>query len=292
MTTPPVADRRFIAQFSSTEVLGLKLVQGGVAVDPVGNAVRVVMTDDETNATVFDRAATRHGVGEYSVTLDGNSTDTLGYYTLTFYYELNGNNEIYAVYLQIGSGSIEYDQLDVSLRAIVDGVSFRFNDLFDSPEGGPYLLTQYQSHFTPARYAQLLRVALDELNSRSQPYTAYTLDNEGGPMFPVAKWGAILSKALYIEVLKHLRRSYLEQPSLIGGDVTRLDRRDYFDRWGILLQEAQAEFEKQAETFKIQHMMMGKPRVLVSGGVFGRYGPTRLPISAAARPHFYTRFYV
>ena len=35
--------------------------------------------------------------------------------------------------------------------------------------------------------------------------------------------------------------------------------------------------------FKIQMMFLSRPRVLVSGGAYGNWGPTRLPGSAAAR---------
>jgi hypothetical protein len=293
MTTPPVADRVFVRQFSNDEILGLSLNVAGVPTDPEDSAVTVTMTNDDTGAVALDKPATRASLGRYEVTLDGTSTDVPGYYTLTFFYQMPDQTETerYSIYVEIGSGVQEYDELLGEFQDVVDNVKIKFADLFDSPQGGPHLITYYQTHFTPARYAQLLRAALGTMNTISQPYMNYTLDGEGGPKFPLSEWGALLEKALYIEVIRHLRRSYVEQPTLVGGEVTRHDRRDYFDRWGIVLNEELEAFNKQLETFKIRHMMSGGPRVLVSGGAYGRYGPTRLPVSAAARPRYYARWY-
>lgn len=291
MTTPPVADRYFVRQFSNDEVLGLSLNVAGVPTDPEGNAVTAVMTNDDSSAVALDVPATRASIGRYQVTLDGSSTDVPGYYTLTFYYEMNGNTERYDIYVEIGSGVQEYDNLLGDFQAVVDNVKVRFADLFDSPQGGPHLVTYFQTHFTPARYAQLLRVAIGKLNTQSQPMMTYSLDGVNGALFPLNQWGSLLEKALYIEVLRHLRRSYVEQPMLMGGEVTRHDRRDYLDRWGAILEDELPDFQKSLETFKITHMFSGGARVLVSGGAYGSYAPTRLPLSAAARPRFWTRFY-
>jgi hypothetical protein len=291
MTTPPVADRQFVRQFSNDEVLGLSLNVAGVPSDPEDNAVTAVMTNDDTNAVALDMPATRASIGRYQVTLDGSSTDVPGYYTLTFYYRMNGLDERYEIYIEIGSGVQEYDELPKEFQAVVDSARMRFADLFDSPQGGPHLVTYYQTHFTPARYAQLLRIALGILNSESQPVTTYTIDGVDGPKLPLNLWGALLEKALYIELIRHLRRAYTEQPSLLGGEVTRHDRRDYLDRWGDILREELPAYQKMLETFNITHMMSAGPRVLVSGGAYGVYGPARLPVSAAARPRYFGRWH-
>lgn len=94
------------------------------------------------------------------------------------------------------------------------------------------------------------------------------------------------------EVLKHLRRSYVEQPQFMGGQVTRLDRRDYLQRWGEILEDEEEDLKGQLDSFKIANMGLGKPTVLVSGGVYGRWAPTRLVGSAAARGIWFNRGYV
>ncbi len=289
MTTPR-PEPQSIPQYSNDEVVGINIVRNGSPADPDGQAVRAIVTADD-GATILDRPATRKNVGTYEVLFDGGSTDRLGPFLTTFYYTIAGTPEKFEIPIIIESGSPAYNVLPDDFQSIVDGVRIKFADLFDSPDGGPYLLTQYQAHFTPSRYAQLLGSALGKLHTSSQPYMSYTLNPDDGPLFPVAKWGALLSQALYVEVISHLRRSYTEQPDFRGGNVARLDRRDYFDRWGIILQEEREQLARQLDTYKIAHMMMGRPRVLVSGGAYGRYGPTRRPTSAAARPRYWTTYY-
>ena len=63
----------------------------------------------------------------------------------------------------------------------------------------------------------------------AQPHMTYTLNEPG--QFPHEQWGALLEFATYIETIKHLKRSYVEQPDWQGVTVARADRRDYLQRW-------------------------------------------------------------
>jgi hypothetical protein len=137
--------------------------------------------------------------------------------------------------------------------------------------------------------AQLLQVAMNRLNTVSQPHMTYSLDPEVN-QFPYAQWGGLLDHLLYIETIKHLIRSYVEQPVADGVTVARQDRRDYMQRWEEVLRMETEDATSALEVFKIAHMGLGRPRVLVSGGVYGNWGPERLPL-LNARPRFWTRYY-
>jgi hypothetical protein len=176
------------------------------------------------------------------------------------------------------------------MKQIVTNVWIRFEDTFDSPQGGPHLQVYFQTQMSRGRLAQLLRLALGFLNTMAQPYSSFSADPQRGE-FPYAQWGPLLEQALYVETLKHLIRSYTEQPMPNGITVARMDRRDYTDRWRAVLDDEMQWFKQQLDVFKISMMGLGRPRVLVSGGVYGSYGPTRLPGSAAARPMFWSRNY-
>lgn len=271
-------------------VLGITLYVRGQLGDPDGDAVTVTMADRDTGAPVFTgRPTTRAQLGAYELQLSSEDTEATGGYTLTWSYALSGQAESLVTAVEIGAFSPDYQALADPMKQIVESVWHRFADLFDSPMGGPNLQVYFQSHFTRGRIAQLLKIAVGILNTTAQPYQTYTLDGDGGATFPVAKWGPLLEQALYCEVLKHLRRSYVEQPLLMGGEVTRHDRRDYMDRWGQVLSDEQAQLKSQLDTFKIASMGLGRPAVLVSGGAYGRTPGGFAYMSSRGRPRYYFR---
>ena len=290
--TADFRDRQYISQ-NAADIVGLAISIAGAPGDADGNAVTVTMIAESTDTQVFRRAADHPGTGLYETQLLPVESAQVGPATFVWTYGIDAVAQEYRTYAYIGPSAPAYDNLAPSMKQIVDDVWIRFADLFDSPDGGPNLATYFQSNYSRGRVAQLLKVAVGLLNTTAQPHQTYTLeDGSGGGMFPVDQWGPLLESALYVECLKHLRRSYVEQPAVIGaGGITRLDRRDYMDRWGEVLRDEQVTLRQQLEVFKIANMNLGRPKVLVSGGVFGRFGPTRVAGSIAARPRYWTRFY-
>lgn len=282
-------DGQYVSQYSN-DVLGLTIVVAGTPTDPDG-AVTATFINDDTHATVFSRDAIRTNPGEYRVTLTSQESGLPGNYRVRWTYELDAQAQEYDTYVTIGKASQAYDALAPGMKEIVDQVWIRFADLFDSPQGGPHLQVYFESNFSRGRVAQLLRVAIGRLNTISQPHQTYTIDGDGGASFPILTWGPLAEQALYVEIIKHLRRSYVEQPALTGGDAARLDRRDYLDRWGMILEDEEEDLKARLGVFKIANMGLGRPAVLVSGGVYGRFAPTRYAGSAAARGRFWSRMY-
>lgn len=284
-----IRERQYVSQYA-TDTLGLSVVRVGVPAD-VDDTMSVSMLREADGTQVFQRDATHVSTGLYETALSSAESAEPGNYTVVWIYSLDGVGQEYRTYLVIGQAEPAYDALIAPLKDMVDTTWIRFADLFDSPAGGPNLMTYFQTHYTRGRLAQLMRIAVGTLNTIAQPYQTYTVDGDGGAAFPVAKWGPLLERSLYVEALKHLIRSYVEQPMFVGGSVTRLDRRDYMDRWRSVLADEEPTFRQQLEVFKIANMGMGRPAVLVSGGVYGRYGPTRVAGSVAARPRMWTRWY-
>lgn len=289
MTAVDIRERQYISQFA-TDGLGLSVMRAGAPADADGD-VTVTFIREDSGLTLFQRATIRVATGLYETTMSPEESATPGLYTVVWTYAMLGQAQEYRTYVEIGQADPDYDRLSWQMKDMVDLCLIRFADTFDSPGGGPNLKTYFQTHFDRGRMAQLLRIAVGTLNTVAQPYQTYTIDGIGQAAFPVSKWGALLEKSLYVETIKHLIRSYVEQPMFVGGSVTRLDRRDYMDRWRMVLQDEQSTFERQLEVFKIANMGLGKPAVLVSGGVYGRYGPTRVAGSVAARPRMWTRWY-
>lgn len=283
-----LSERKFVSLYS-IETLGLQVRRSGTLAAADGPVTATFQSLDADPGTVFTRVATSPEPGVYEVTLSSGDTSSPGFYTLVWTYTLDGVEQVYVGYVEVGEASPTYDGLDLGFKGIIESAYVRFADLFDSPQGGPHLQVYFQSKFGRERMAQLLGIALGRLNTVAQPRMTYTLDPLAGG-FPYAQWGALLDQALYIECLKHLIRSYVEQPEVQGVVVARHDRRDYMNRWQSVLDMEQRDFERQMEVFKIAHMGLGRPRVLVSGGIYGSYGPTRIP-GNPAQPRYWARFY-
>lgn len=280
--------RQFVSQYG-TDAVGVLVHKYGALADADANEVLAKLTSLDETTIVFERLALHPAEGVYETILASSETATPGLWKLTWSYSLDGAPQTYIGIVEVGRASPSYDSLDVGMRGVVESAWIRFADLFDSPYGGPHLQVYFQSRFDRGRMAQLLRIAVQRLNTVAQPHMTYSVDDPSFP-FPVSQWGGLLDQALYIEAIKHLRRSYVEQPAAEGVTVARFDRRDYMQRWGEILRDEEADFQRSLETFKIANMGLGRPRVLVSGGVYGNWGPTRLPGSAAARPRYWMSY--
>lgn len=283
-----LTERTYVSQFD-VPVLGIVVHSAGVVADADGFNVLAVFTRADGSA-VFSRPANRLDVGKYGVTLSSAETATPGLYTLTFTYTVNGAADLYGMPVEIGTSSPSYDALSPQSRAVVEQVWVRFSDLFDSTLGGPHLQEYAQTHFGRGRVAQLLRQGMGRLNAIAQPHGSFTVEAND---FPFAKWSPLLEQATYVEVVKHLVRSYVEQPEVVlGTSVSRLDRRDYMSRWQIILDMESQDLKEMISGFKMDYMGLGNVSVLVSGGAYGNFGPTAAmggAGQAAARGYFYAR---
>lgn len=278
-------DRQQLTQYEA-QAIGLAVSVAGTPTDVDGNTVTVTINNQDSAALVWTGPAVHIGTGMYQVMLSIDQTSILGNYEVLWVYHISGAPFTFQSYYAVGGASPPYDNLTNDFKDVVDSVWVRFADLFDSPSGGPNLQTYVQSNWGRGRIAQMLNLALDRINTAAQPYSQYSSDPTQNNLFPVAQWGGLLRQATYVEALKHLRRSYVEQPDFQGSTISRLDRRDYFDRWGQVLADEEALMRPQLDNFKIKQMGLGRPSILVSGGIYGRFNPVNMP-GMAGRPRFY-----
>lgn len=259
-------DRVYISRYSSGPFL--HRVQGldGGFTRADGDDVTFTLTPEFPGPETFTKAAdySPSQGPEYMVVLPSVVTSQPGPYTARWTYTLGGVEMFREIPVAIGGAAPAYDSLDPGMKAVVEAVWLRMSDQFDSPYGGPHLQVYRQAHFGRNRVAQLLPKALGILNTTSQPHMTYTVSSK----FPLDKWGALLELALWIEVIKHMRRSYLEQPNEVGVNVAYLDRKAYSQFWASLLAEEQPTFTQMLDHFKMAHMGLGKASLLVAGGIF------------------------
>lgn len=274
MTVMPV-ERTFVSKYSKP-TFAIEIYRDG-APGAADGTVEASWYPIGAEGPAEDPAWTREALpvagepGTYALTLTGADTSVLGDYELRFTYEVAGSPEIYGYDVQVGPAARTYDAMPAAWSGIVDRVWLRFADLFDSPYGGPNLQVYIQTHFGRERLAQLMPAALQTLNNVSMPHKSFEVN---GTDFDFAAWGGLLERSLYIEVLKHLVRSYVEQPEVIlGTAVSRVDRRDYMQRWQEVLNSELQDFNRDLSRYKMAYLGLGNVHVLVSGGAFGNMGP-------------------
>lgn len=307
--TPPASLAEFAyAPYASLNPIGIVVNVGGVptnvddgtemvvSIYVVPYPATTIQISGPMVDPVYSGVCTSPSQGTYQVDLAATQALVPGYYRFDFTFTLNGEPITTSQFIEIGPPSPSYDALQPPFVNAVENVWLKFADIYDSPFGGPYLTVWYNTHFGRGRVAQLMEQAVWHLNNSAQPATTYSVTGispmgGGAPLFPLNQWAGLLNTATTVEVLKHLMRSYTEEPIVIGNVSVRLDRRDYLQRWGSMLATEQAQLTSETSVWKVQMMFNGSPRVLIQGGAFGSYGVPRYIGSIPARPLYMNRWF-
>jgi hypothetical protein len=152
---------------------------------------------------------------------------------------------------------------------IVELAWMKLEDLFDSELGGPHLRDRTLANFNRDKLARLLPDAFYMVNATYQP--AGSFDENTFPYIPHAP---LLAQALLVSGIRHLMRSYVEQPNPVGGgQITYFDRRDYLQRWQSIYTIENQQFIEWMDLFKKDQMGYGQTSTLVGGYAswYGRY---------------------
>ena len=224
---------------------------------PEGEVIAIFETDD----------IVRQGTGIYSVTLTPEHTRERGNVTARWTYTAEGIESGYIDHLRVTEHMPTYHSLREWEQGTVDTVMFMLGDLFDSTDGGPHLQEAYQTRFGPERLAQLLSVAVTRMNTMGQPVTNF--GTGPGSKETHRNLRGLTVIGLYIETLKHLVRSYVEQPEFRNQQVNYTDRRDYFQRWQTVLADETRDYTKSVAMAKRSLLGLGGGSLLVSGGIYG-----------------------
>lgn len=208
-------------------------------------------------------------IGVYTYTITPPVTNVVCLLRAVWTYKVGGVNLTYTEHLQIRDPMPTYDGFSDAEKGAVQMIVNLFADNYDSMTGGPHLIEEFQTKFTNERIAQLLNWAVQKMNMTKQPITNWMLSSPGtNGNFPQNWWGLLIMGG-YLEVLKHLIRSYVEQPDIRNADVAYVDRRDYLNRWQSVLQMEQKEYDEMLVLVKRKMMNLGSTSMLVSGGIFG-----------------------
>lgn len=212
-------------------------------------------------------------LSDSSAAITFSDTSTPGQYTtqITFTLVDNSLRSTVASFEVVDplATSVENDSSS-PIDKTIDFAWMKLEDLFDSELGGPYLRDQTLANFDRTKLGRLLPSALYNINNYYQPSTGYDTTT-----FPFDHHMPLLAQGLLVEGIRHLIRSYVEQPLPSGpGTPSYFNRRDYLNRWQTVLQSEEQQLNMWLDLFKRGEMNFGDTALLVGG--YASY-PSRIP---------------
>lgn len=149
----------------------------------------------------------------------------------------------------------------------------KFEDCFDSEEGGPWLTDMSKKIFNQHKMERFIDDSILSINVQN-PTTSATLDefvkpaNKTEPAELTANM-PILTQGMVLQLIRHLMRSYVEQPTVAGVGISWQERKDYLQRWREVYQVELEEYKRLLALWKRQFLGLGSTRSLV-GSKAGR----------------------
>ena len=309
--------RKFVSQYG-TGYVAISIQQGATPVDPDPDTLAVAIwwndvlaSPSATNPygtqvlTVTADSLARDDVGKFHYNIGPAYTANRGLLTAIWTYQVNGVAFQFIDHLQVLDPMPLYDTLAPSEKYIVEQVTWMFGDLYDSTEGGPHLIEEFQTHWDYERIAQMMSIAVQKANfvgNYGNPPTTWSVGaavqgsviqgqqvtnrqvlpdgtiNEvtyttqsstvGGGGIPSNFYGLIVW-GTYIECLRHFRDSYTEIPQRPGMDVTYVDRTQYMQRWASNLQAEEQNYRQALTQAKLSLLSLSRGSLLVAGGIWG-----------------------
>ncbi len=172
---------------------------------------------------------------------------------------------------------------DTEMGSLEAAVWLKFEDLFDSEDGGPWLRDMTLNVFSPNKIHEFMNDALFEINNYNPPteldlgyFYVIVRDVDGIPIEARENDSTnIIVLGTELAIIRHLMRSYTEQPDPKGGQITYEDRRDYLQRWGTIYQIEWQRYDMLLKLWKRRFLDLNKGKLLVSSKA-GRLLPARM----------------
>lgn len=319
--SPKIRDSALVRRFLSQNGRGYVAVaiqDGADSVDPDEGTLQLTVWFNDVIAnpataenpygtqvlTVTADSIVRDEKGKFHYNIGPELTANRGVLTAIWTYEVNGVAFQFTDHLQVLEQMPLYETLSDEERSLVERVSWMFGDLYDSTEGGPHLIEEFQTHWGYERIAQIMRIAVDKMNyignygnapttwtlgaggssssSSSSTFEVQRPDGStlvmssssgssgsfGGSTLPF-NMGGLAVWGTYLEVMRHLRDSYTEIPDRPNMDVTYTNRRDYYSRWASNLQAEEANWRQAVKSAKISGLSLSRGSLLLAGGIYG-----------------------
>jgi hypothetical protein len=177
-----------------------------------------------------------------------------------------------------------FEAVDPVTRIIADGVWTKLEDCFDAENEGPWVQDMTLNYFREEKMEKFINDALFDINYQNPP-TALGLssfvDSTGTPTASYP----LLVQGILVQVLRHLMRSYVEQPMPTGAQIAWQDRRDYLQRWREVFELELVQYERWLALFKRGFLQLGHSKVLVAAKA-GRLIPAPMRARSVGRGYW------
>lgn len=165
---------------------------------------------------------------------------------------------------------------------VVDQVQLRLEDCFDSIDGGPWLRDRSLNAFDYSKIADFIPEALLDINVQMPP-TSFTIDDFTTPVAIPGQSSlpnpnlTLLAKGVLVLTIRHLMRSYTEQPTPQGAQVVWQDRTRYQKLWSDIYQVEYADYIEKVRLWKRTALNLGHSALLTfsKAGRLYPYGSQR-----------------
>lgn len=224
----------------------------------ISGVLFTVKKPSEESPAIINDPGTVIGDGHAQYLVDSSQVTEAGEYLATAQFILNNGERRTVI--------VDFDVVDPfevvgasNLDPWIDLTWRKLEDCFDSEIGGPWLRDMTLARFDKSKMRTLLPDCLLDINYQ-QPITNFTedsfpLDNNGG---------ALLSQSLLVVTIRHLIRSYAEQPDTNNSPVAFLDRRRYQETWAKSLEIEEAQYRRVLALWKRQYFGFGTTKLLVA----------------------------
>lgn len=177
-----------------------------------------------------------------------------------------------------------FEVVDTQIRIIADGVWTKLEDCFDAENEGPWLQDMTLNYFREEKMEKFINDALFDINYQNPP-TNLTISNFVSNQNVVSTNYPLLVQGVFIQVLRHLMRSYVEQPLPTGAQIAFQDRRDYLQRWREIFDIEKAQYDRWVALYKRGFLQLGHSRLLVAAKA-GRLIPAPMRARSVGRGYW------
>lgn len=176
---------------------------------------------------------------------------------------------------QIKSVPVDYNVIDpfedmgeFPADKVIDAAWRLFEDCFDSEFGGPWLRDMTMGRWDKSKLRQFIGQALMDING-AMPQTSYTEVS-----FPYGSddTDALFAQGILCAAIRHLMRSYTEQPDVTNSPVGFLDRKRYQQAWKAMYDVEYDTFRRWLAWYKRRLFNVSGTRLIISNKAGRLYG--------------------